>query len=116
VTDQRPFHPAEIIEVLRRHDVEYGALAALAQGVPIPVTADTTCASDPAKNLERLSAAVDELEAGPAPRRPPKARIQPRRQEPRTRPRPGASDAYRATSSSRSGGRGRTATTASGAG
>ncbi|MCU1487387.1 MAG: hypothetical protein JWN67_4133 [Actinomycetia bacterium] len=67
MTDQPPFHPAEIVEVLRRHDVEYvaiGAFAALAQGAPIPATADIDVTPrTTAKNLQRLSAALDELEA-----------------------------------------------------
>jgi hypothetical protein len=67
VTDQRPFHPAEIVEVLGRHGVEYvaiGAFAALAQGAPIPATADIDVTPrTTAKNLVRLSAALDELDA-----------------------------------------------------
>ena len=55
-----------ILEALQRHDVRYvvvGAVAAIAQGSPLPTEdIDVTPASDLA-NLERLAAALQDLEA-----------------------------------------------------
>lgn len=61
------FDPRSILEVLHRHEVEYvaiGAFAALAQGAPIPPTADIDVTPSTTKeNLERLSSALTELQA-----------------------------------------------------
>ncbi|MGH9007390.1 MAG: hypothetical protein ACRDV6_06715, partial [Acidimicrobiales bacterium] len=61
------FDPGAIIEAFNRNGVRYvviGAFAAQLQGAPIPRTRDIdlTPSSDPV-NLERLSAALDELGA-----------------------------------------------------
>ena len=63
----RPFDPEAILETLHRHGVSYvliGGYAAQLRGVPLPKTEDLdiTPARDP-DNLERLSAALDELHA-----------------------------------------------------
>lgn len=61
-----PFRPSEILAVLDRHGVDYvliGALAAALHGAPrATVDVDITPDVDPA-NLERLSAALDDLGA-----------------------------------------------------
>lgn len=61
-----PFDPSRILEVLHRHDVAFvviGAVAAIAQGYPLPTEdVDVTPARDPG-NLERLAAALVELGA-----------------------------------------------------
>jgi hypothetical protein len=63
---ERPFDPSRILEVLRRHDVAFvviGAVAAIAQGYPLPTEdIDVTPARDP-ENLERLASALVELGA-----------------------------------------------------
>jgi hypothetical protein len=63
---ERPFDPSRILEVLQRHDVAFvviGAVAAIAQGYPLPTEdIDVTPARDP-ENLERLAAALVELGA-----------------------------------------------------
>lgn len=60
------FHPDEILEVLKRHRVEFvviGGLAALAHGSNLPtVDVDITPDREPA-NLTRLSEALKELDA-----------------------------------------------------
>jgi hypothetical protein len=60
------FDPEAIFEVLDKHGVRYiviGAIAAIAQGYPLNTgDLDVTPASDP-DNLERLAAALVELEA-----------------------------------------------------
>ncbi len=64
--DVAPLDPERIVTVLASHDVRYvliGALAARLQGFPrVTADADITPSSDPA-NLERLAAALRELEA-----------------------------------------------------
>lgn len=61
-----PFDPERIVTVLARHRVRYvlvGALAARLQGFPrLTADADITPARD-ARNLERLAAALRELDA-----------------------------------------------------
>ena len=61
-----PFDPERIITTLARHDVKYvliGAVAARLQGFPrMTADADITPARDP-ENLQRLAAALRELEA-----------------------------------------------------
>jgi hypothetical protein len=63
---ERPFDPGRILEVLHRHDVSFvviGAVAAIAQGYPLPTEdIDVTPAGDP-ENLERLAGALAELGA-----------------------------------------------------
>lgn len=60
------FDPVPILEVLRRHGVRFiviGAVAAIAQGYPLPTEdLDVTPARDP-DNLERIAAALRELGA-----------------------------------------------------
>jgi hypothetical protein len=60
------FDPIPILEVLQRHRVRFiviGAIAAIAQGSPLPTEdVDVTPARDP-ENLERLAAALRELNA-----------------------------------------------------
>lgn len=60
------FEFERILEVLHSHDVRYvvvGAVAAIAQGSPLPTEdIDVTPARDPA-NIERLALALDELDA-----------------------------------------------------
>lgn len=60
------FDPERILEVLGRHGVEFvliGGLAAVAHGSPLPTTdVDVTPDRDPA-NLDRLAAALRELDA-----------------------------------------------------
>lgn len=62
-----PLHAAAILEVLNRLGVEYvviGAFAAIAQRAPIPATRDIDLTpSASVANLERLSAALHELDA-----------------------------------------------------
>lgn len=64
--ESAPLDPEQLIQTLRRHDVAYvliGALAARLQGFPrLTADADITPARDPA-NLERLAAALRELDA-----------------------------------------------------
>lgn len=61
-----PLDPERIIRVLAKHEVRYvliGALAARLQGFPrVTADADITPARDP-ENLERLAAALRELDA-----------------------------------------------------
>lgn len=60
------FDPERLLAVLGRHDVEFvliGGLAAVAHGSPLPTTdVDVTPARD-AANLDRLAAALRELDA-----------------------------------------------------
>lgn len=61
-----PLDPERVVQVLARHGVEYvliGALAARLQGFPrLTADADITPARD-TQNLERLAAALEELDA-----------------------------------------------------
>jgi len=61
-----PFDPVRLVQALARHEVRYvlvGALAARLQGFPrLTADADITPSREPA-NLERLAAALRELEA-----------------------------------------------------
>ncbi len=61
-----PLDPERIVRVLAKHGVDYvliGALAARLQGFPrLTADADITPARDP-ENLERLAAALRELDA-----------------------------------------------------
>jgi hypothetical protein len=60
------FQPAEILSVLERHGVEFvviGGLAAALQGSPFVTTDVDVTPRRAHKNLERLSAALKELEA-----------------------------------------------------
>lgn len=66
---RRPeFDPGAIVAVLNRHGVRFvviGGMAAMARDLPVPATIDIdiTPARD-TENLERLTGAFDELEAG----------------------------------------------------
>jgi hypothetical protein len=66
VSEAAALDPERIVRVLAQHDVAYvliGALAARLQGFPrLTADADITPARD-APNLERLAAALDELDA-----------------------------------------------------
>jgi hypothetical protein len=66
MTEAAPFRPTEILAVLARHEVTYiliGGLAATLHGAAyVTVDLDITPSPD-AANLERLSAALAELEA-----------------------------------------------------
>lgn len=66
VSEMRPLDPERMITVLGRHGVRYvliGALAARLQGFPrVTADADITPADD-RENLERLAAALQELDA-----------------------------------------------------
>jgi hypothetical protein len=66
VSDTAPLDPERIVRVLADHGVDYvliGALAARLQGFPrLTADADITPAREP-ENLERLAAALRELEA-----------------------------------------------------
>jgi hypothetical protein len=66
VSESAPFDPQRLVTVLARHGVRYvliGALAARLQGFPrLTADADITPARDP-DNLERLAAALRELDA-----------------------------------------------------
>jgi hypothetical protein len=67
VPEAAPLDPEQIIRVLAKHGVSYvliGALAARLQGFPrLTADADITPSRD-AENLERLAAALRELDAG----------------------------------------------------
>jgi hypothetical protein len=61
-----PFQPGEILRVLERHGVEFvviGGLAAAVQGSPFVTTDVDVTPRRAKKNLERLSAALKELQA-----------------------------------------------------
>jgi hypothetical protein len=61
-----PFQPGEILRVLERHGVEFvviGGLAAAVQGSPFVTTDVDVTPRRARKNLERLSAALKELQA-----------------------------------------------------
>lgn len=61
-----PFQPGEILRVLERHGVEFvviGGLAAALQGSPFVTTDIDVTPRRASKNLERLSAALKELDA-----------------------------------------------------
>jgi hypothetical protein len=64
--DPEPLDPVALLEVLARHQVRFvviGGIAALSHGYPLPTEdVDVTPARDRA-NLERLAAALRELEA-----------------------------------------------------
>jgi hypothetical protein len=66
VSDVAPFDPERLIRALTRHRVKFvliGALAARLHGFPrLTADADITPAGDK-RNLERLAAALDELDA-----------------------------------------------------
>jgi hypothetical protein len=66
VSDVAPFDPERLIRALTRHRVKFvliGALAARLHGFPrLTADADITPAADK-RNLERLAAALDELDA-----------------------------------------------------
>jgi hypothetical protein len=66
VSEIAPLDPERVVQVLAKHSVEYvliGALAARLQGFPrLTADADITPARD-TQNLERLAAALEELDA-----------------------------------------------------
>lgn len=60
------FDPERLLEVLHRHDVSFvliGGLAAVARGSPLPTTDVDVTPDRSAENLDRLAAALRELEA-----------------------------------------------------
>ena len=61
-----PFEPTRLFEVLGRHGVRFiviGAVAAIAQGYPLPTEALDITPEREHENLERLAAALRELNA-----------------------------------------------------
>jgi hypothetical protein len=60
------FDPERLLEALHRHDVSFvliGGLAAVARGSPLPTTDVDVTPDRSAENLDRLAAALRELEA-----------------------------------------------------
>ncbi|MFV0315641.1 MAG: hypothetical protein ACK5O2_01605 [Microthrixaceae bacterium] len=60
------FDPERLLEVLARHGVEFiliGGLAAVARGSPLPTTDVAVTPRRDAANLDRLAAALRELDA-----------------------------------------------------
>jgi hypothetical protein len=63
---ERRFRPRELLEVLERHDVAYvliGAFAAVIHGSPLATNDVDICPAADADNLERLAAALADLDA-----------------------------------------------------
>lgn len=62
----KPLRPREIFAVLQTHDVNYvviGGLAAVLHGSPLPTLDVDICPAPDAPNLERLAAALCQLDA-----------------------------------------------------
>ena len=60
------FQPKKILEVLHKHDVKYvvlGGIASTLYGAPFPTSDVDICPALDTKNLERLGAALKELNA-----------------------------------------------------
>lgn len=63
---ERTFRPRKLVEVLSRHAVDYvliGGFAAVAHGSPLPTNDLDICPARDQDNLERLAAALGELDA-----------------------------------------------------
>ncbi|MCC6224518.1 MAG: hypothetical protein IT201_13635 [Thermoleophilia bacterium] len=67
MADAPPFDPVALLEVLTRHGVRFvvvGGIAALSQGSPLPTEDVDVTPERNDENLDRLAAALGELDAG----------------------------------------------------